>query len=391
MTQQLILRIKQDGKPRCLHQFDAQSNSCDTKVINDWSDNSLSGKEVLVLLPATWVYHSSTDIASKNAELLTKSIPFAIEEELSNEVDENYFAFNLLNDDSQNVVAIEKKYLDELLIHLKAAKVQAKAIYSEIDWLPTANKTAYLWQDENSTLVRFEYDQALRVANNQLEQMFSVFGSNINQIVTNKNTVFNSINTETISSLTALQCCENLIQADPVNLFVDAVKSDKNTKNTQNWRTVKWLATALILSWTAISLFQLIKLNGAVAELKSKQQEIFTQRFSDAAASELVDPYAAYQSRLQLQSASNMNQSNILIETLNALGITLRNEQLITIKGLRLIDEKIEIQVNAPAMSTINGFHQQLQQNADSYTVQIGVNELADDASFRSIITMVPR
>lgn len=390
MTQQLILRIKQDGEPRCLHRFDVQSANCETVDVSGWSDQTISGKKVMLLLPASWVYHSTTHIASKNPELLAKSVPFAIEEELSNEVDENYFAFNLNGDGSQNVVAIEKKYLDSLLPNLNKAKIKIEYIHSEVDWLPLSDKTAYLWHDEDSTLVRFESEQSMRMANAQVNQMLPVFGKNVTQIISNIDLQIDS-SIETSPKLTAAQCCVSLLNANPIDLHVDAINSNKNSTETHNWQSVKWLAAALILSWVTISSYQLVSLNGSVSKLKNMQQTLFSERFSGAAASELVDPYAAYQSRLQLQNTSSNGQSDVLIESLNALGKTLVDEQMVKIKGLRLIDEKIEIQVTAPAMSVINGFHQQLQQNANSYNVQIGVNELADDSSFRSIITMVPR
>ncbi len=391
MTQQLILRINQDGEPMSLHLFDAQSTTCETVELTSWADKELSGKKVIVLLPANWVYHSSTHIASKSAEILAKSIPFAIEEELSNDVDDNYFAFNLNEDGSQDVVAIEKQYLDILLLNLRKARIKIQAIHSEVDWLPDSAKTAYLWQDGTSTLIRFESNQSMRMANAQVGQMLSVFGANVTKVISNEEVSIDAASLALSPTLKASQCCENLLKANSIDLHIDSLNDQIKSKNTQNWQSVKWLAAALVVSWLAISVFQLMSLNNSVSELKGKQQDLLSSRFPDAVASELVDPYAAYQSRLQLQSTSNNDQRNTLIESLDAVGKTLKLEQLVTIKGLRLIDEKIEIQVNAPAMSAINGFHQKLQLNADSYNVQIGVNELADDSSFRSIITMVPR
>ncbi|MCF6301376.1 MAG: beta-eliminating lyase-related protein, partial [Proteobacteria bacterium] len=126
-------------------------------------------------------------------------------------------------------------------------------------------------------------------------------------------------------------------------------------------------------------------------KIKQLQKELFTQNYPNAAPSELVDPFAALQSRLKIKNAQSTQDQSMLIEAVDKLGQTIKQQQSVKINGLRLVDQKLELQIVAPSMRVINDFHQLLQQYASDYSVQIGVNELGDDNTFKSILTMVPR
>lgn len=391
MTQQMILRINNGGEPLCLYRYDAQSKVCDTLPISDWSDDQLSVDALTVLLPASWVYLTETHIASKSNELLNKSIPFAIEEELSNEVDDNYYAFQLLSDNHQSVAAIEKGLLDQLHLQIKQHNLRVSAVYSEANWLPRATDHMFLWQDENSSLIRFGADSAMRIANNQVAKMVAVFAANLKSLITQEGTSLEGTDIKVENGLTAAMCCAAMNQAEPINLYVDAIRNEQKNQQQQSFKPVIFMTALLLFSWVFIQGYQWFNLNQSIAQLKTQQKNLFTDNFPDAAPAELVDPFAALQSRLKLKGDSNNQQSNVLLDALQGIGAVLQQQPLIQINGIRMVDNKIELQINAPSMSAINAYHQSLQLQAVAFDVQIGVNELTDDSSFRSILTVVPR
>ena len=57
--------------------------------------------EVILMVPASWVYLTQTNIASRSADILEKSIPYSIEDELVNDVEDNYYAWQAQSDHSQ--------------------------------------------------------------------------------------------------------------------------------------------------------------------------------------------------------------------------------------------------------------------------------------------------
>lgn len=391
MVNQHILRIGEDGLPQSLIQFDAQNLSCQVTAVQQWSDAELAQHELVLLLPASWLYHSVTHVASKNSELLVKSVPFAIEEELSNEVEDNYFAFVLNADGSQSVAAIEKSYLDRVLAACQQQGLRIKAIHSEVDWLPAEPAVITLWQDESSSLVRFGMDTAVRIGNDQVEQLLPVYAHNMQKLVVNAGhaILFKELPIEV--GLDESRCVQHLTQHPAIDLYVEALKSGPADDQQSSWRLVVVLMAVLLLSWIVVQSIQWWSLSKDVEQLQLQQTELLQQVFPDAAGAELLDPFAALQSRMQLQNTSGGGDSALILDAVEFLGRTNQQQPTINIDGLRLVEQKMEIQISGPDMKAINDFHQALQQHAFAYQVQIGVNELTENNDFKSILTMVPR
>lgn len=391
MTIASILRINHDGKPQCLYTYDAQSEHCDITTINQWSSESLQHAELIILVPASWVYHTQTHVASKNTELLAKSIPFAIEEELSNEVEDNYCAFKLNDDGSQNVIAIEKQHLNRLNEQIEAHGLDVKAIYSEVDWLPAEVDDVSIWSDSETALLKLGQDQAMRVANSQINQLLPVFAQEKKQIICNEDALIDYADLPIKKSLTAAVCCGYLLSQNAIDLYLDEIKSNHDESASQSWGKVYILISTLVFSWFLVQGIQWYELKQSIADIKQQQKNLFTQVYPNAAPSELVDPFAALQSRLKIKNAQTAQADSMLISAVDKLGQTLKQQQSVKLNGLRLVDQKMELQITAPSMKVINEFHQGLQLMASDYSVQIGVNELGDDNTFKSILTMVPR
>ncbi|MEZ5470759.1 MAG: type II secretion system protein GspL [Marinicella sp.] len=390
MQLQHILRIEADGKPNCLYSFDAQSKLQKTKI-TQWSDAALKAIDLVLLLPATWLYQSKTHIPSKNQDVLKKSIPFAIEEELSNDVEDNYYAFSLNGDGSQDVIAIEKVLLKGIDQDIKNHQLKVLAIYSELDWIPNIDKAISVWVEDNYSIIRFADGQAMRAANQQLSQLITLFKKDLSVIYTNDSRALAGVDLEVQQDLNELSCVDFLSRQHPINLYVDELREQEQQANMESWRMVSGLAVLLLISWLGIQLFQSWQLGRDIDELKSQQQVLFQQTFSDAAPAELIDPFAAMRSRMQLSSNQSTVNTSIFIDMVHHLGAVTRTMKNVQIADMRLVSEKLEIQISAPNLSTVNNFHQQLQAAAYNYNVKIGVNELSDDNVYKSILTVTAR
>ncbi len=391
MAQFSILRIDHAGMPLCLLAYDAQSNECKISSVTEWSDKRLFGLELYILVPATWVYHTRTQVASKNSELLIKSIPFAVEEELSNEVEDNYYAFRLNEDNSQSVIAIERTHLNILNGKIESNQLNVKAIHSEVDWLPIESSSVSMWSDSETALLKFEDNHAMRVPHLQINQLLPVFALEKQQVICNAATELSYDDLPIKKQLTAANCCQYLLTNDAINIYIDEIKTAQSETTSSTWKSVLILSGLLVISWCLIQGFQWYSLNQSINELKEQQRNLLLQSYPDVVSSELVDPFAGLQSRLKTNNIQSPQNKNMLITVIDKLGQTLKQQNAVKLNGMRLIDQKMELQIMAPNMTVINDFHQLLQQHANDYTVRIGVNELSDDNTFKSILTMVPR
>lgn len=391
MTIKSILRIDHDGEPLCLYRYDAQNDTCEVIQLNEWSDSQLSIDNLLVLVPASWVYHTQTNVASRNSELLTKSIPYAIEEELSNEVEDNYCAFRVNEDGSQDVIAIEKAHLNQLNNHIDTHQLSVSAIHSEVDWLHYDSQSISIWSESETALLKLGESQAMRVANSQVNQLLPIYAQDRQSIRCNNPSEISYSDLPIKNDLTEAKCCGYLLGQNAINLYIDAIKTKQKEASNKPWKGVKILACIWFISWIAVQGIQWFGLKQSIAEIKQQQVDLLRQNFPNAAAAELVDPFAALQSRLKVQNSQSTQDQSMLIDAVDKLGQTMKQQPNITLNGLRMIDQKLELQVAAPSLTLVNDFHQLLQQYASNFTVQIGVNELDDDSTFKSILTLVPR
>ena len=390
MSEHYLVRIGSEGQPHSLLTSDAHS-SCQIQKITNWSAAELKQKPLVILLPAAWVYQSQTHIASKSPEVLKKSIPFAVEEELSNEVEDNYFAFQSLIEGTQDVIAIEKKHLDEVVKQIRINQLNIKAIYSETDWLPSDSESVTLWCDDDSALLRFGDDAVMSVGKDQINQLIPLFKGSLKKLKTNQQSFDGLPDMEIDESLTESDCILHLFNHAVIDLYISELKEEPGQNQNIRWQSVYVLLTLLLTSWLGVQLFQWYQLDKQIQSIKQQQQNVLLQLFPDAAPSELNDPFAAVKSRMQLNQSQSNQKETLFLDVVYGLGAVKQQMKLIKLNGVRLQNQQIEVQISAPNITLINDFHQQLQNQLYAYRVAIGVNELGDDNIYKSVITVVPR
>lgn len=382
-----LLRINTDGEPIALYQFDASSNSCHEQAVNGWSDASLKQVELTLIVPAQWVYQTRTQVASKSDDILKKSIPFAVEEELSNELEDNFFAYRAQADGSQQVVAIQKASLSALHQKITELGLQVAHIYSEHGWLPADEHLVHVWMEKTSCLIRFGMNQIMFVSPEQVAQLVPVFASAGAELVSNAKLKLPDHPIK--RPLKLAECVREVVQGEHIDLWVDELKHQRQEQRQSSWRAVWVLSAVVLFSWLGIRFYQYQQLDAIVNDLQQQQLNILLSSFPDAAAVELNDPFAAIKSRLQ--RLTGQQQPAVLLDAVHGIGQVSQQQNQVLLRGLRLSNGVLEIQITAPSMSVINQFHQALQNTLPRYRVLIGVNELNDDNQFKSILTMEAR
>lgn len=392
MPQFHFLQIDQAMLPKALLTYDEQSRSCQAQIIDQWSAPQLRQQPLILMLPAQWVYCTETQVPSKNPEVLQQSIPFAVEEQLSNELEDNHFAFYALGERLQKVAVIEQQQLNRLKQKLDQYGISAPQIYSETHFYPTADDTILLWRENDENLICFGQYDSMKVRTAQLTDLINSFAHNRQFIQSNIELDQTTLPEQlTIKpKIDLADCCQHLLNSSPVNLKPASWNQKQQHNKTRKRRFAMLLTTALIISWIGISSYRIVSLNQEINELKQQQVELFSQQFTDAGNSELLDPYAAFKSRFKrLHSGTTANHS-IFLTAIDAIGKAYQSHRSqITPQALRLSDNKIELQITAANLTQINNFQRSLQNAAGKYKVLIGLNE-QDQEQYKSIITMEP-
>lgn len=94
-----------------------------------------------LLLPGDWVTHAMVGIAAKNPRLIAQALPYALEEQLAEDIEQLRIAHGP-RDVQGRVPAriVRRQPLDDLLARLKAEGIEPDGVYSELDALPNASE-----------------------------------------------------------------------------------------------------------------------------------------------------------------------------------------------------------------------------------------------------------
>lgn len=389
MADFLLIHIDNQFNVTQVITYDTAQNTAQKLPKEEFSSTLPSQVNVTILVPASWVYLTSTQVASRSSEILQKTIPFSIEDELINEVDDNYYAWQARSEHLQSVAVISKDKRHQINDFIKKHNLTVTGIYSEAVFCPAKENHLSLWQENQRILLRFGPEASMQCQEQQMPELIQAFGKNCTHLLTNKPDIAVASQFETVTNLSLTDCCANLLSGNEVNLYRGEDQDNERQTQSITWLKPLLAASFLIISWLIISAYQWWQLSTEIKDLRYQQQQILADKFNDLSVTEQRDPFAAMQSRLK--QVNNENQPNsILLDSLYFLGEARQQHQEIEIKNIRLFDNNLEIQVTAPSISRINDYRQALQNQAVDYRVNIGVNELTD-GFYQSIITIKPR
>jgi|GEM_PF-2321612 len=95
------------------------------------------GARIRLLLPGDQVTHASTVIAARNPRMIAKALPYALEEQLAEDVEQLRIAHGPSDAGGRVAARVTRgDRLDALLVRLKALSLAPDAVYSELDALP---------------------------------------------------------------------------------------------------------------------------------------------------------------------------------------------------------------------------------------------------------------
>ena len=137
MSKYVIVRIDENLIPEFQIHYNPEENIATKSNIESWSSISLENKQRLILiLSANLTYTTQLKIPSKNDEVIRQSIPFVIEEELANDIDNNHYAYELIDEQNFMVSVVAKELIEEIEKQLNKHNLECTLLYSEIFTCP---------------------------------------------------------------------------------------------------------------------------------------------------------------------------------------------------------------------------------------------------------------
>jgi general secretion pathway protein L len=111
--------------------------------------------KVVVLAPATQILLAEPELPPGSGVKLARAVPFALEEQLTEDVDELCFALGRRQPNGRTPVAVvSRSVLQAWLAQLAGAGIEPTAIYADISLVPENPGQTVLWLEKNRLAVR---------------------------------------------------------------------------------------------------------------------------------------------------------------------------------------------------------------------------------------------
>jgi general secretion pathway protein L len=327
---------------------------------------------VVVLLDNTLVHINSVSLPTQNQQKLLRAIPFALEEDIADDIEDMHFvAAKTVKDEATAVAGIHRNVLDNILATLTQAGIQADAIIPDCLCLAaSSSQWCALFHDEQvnlqtDTLLGNEFDAGL------FDTILTAALNDESKTRPAKLLLFTKEG-EQIPEVNALQAADENIevinvqynthpivvyaghyrQALALNLLQHDYKPQK--AGTISWR--RWrMAASLALIWLVLSLgisgYKLQQLKQQNNALQAEIIKIYKSAFPKS--KRIVNARVQMEQKLKQLNAGGAGASNSMVGLIARSAQALSSNQAVTLRTISFRNNRLDLAVNSKDLNAL--------------------------------------
>ncbi len=343
-------------------------------------------RPVIVLVPATDVLRTRAEVPLRSGPKLLQALPFALEEQLADDVGELHFAAGNRNDDgSLAVAAVRRTTIENWISRLAAAGIRPARLCSAADAVGAMPNTATVMV-EGSLAILAAPDGALATvdtesvgalldlwvagqaeAGDEREPLHVVvYGSEqsltaLEPALDALRTQLASLELRTLSDGLLPRMAAHVATSPGVNLLQGefAARSSLGV-HWPAWRLTAALLVALVMVMIGKQLAETYHARQQLADVNSAVDQAFHHVFPDAGA--VVDARAELSARLQRLGARGTGGSHEFLDTLRVVSQALGSNGTARIEALSYRAGTLELRLRAPSVEFLDRIQQQVSQ-----------------------------
>jgi general secretion pathway protein L len=334
---------------------------------------------VIVLAPATQVLLAEPELPPGGGAKLARAVPFALEEQLTEDVDQLSFAIGHRRSNGMTPVAVvSRTVLQGWLADLRAAGLEPQAIYADISLIPENPGQTVLWLEKERLAVRRAGAIPFAVELSPVKEALVVAGVIADPLeareepkakesavlyVTREDWVrvqgdfeelleeFESLKVQLLADGALPWLARGTNAADSVNLLQgEFSRATDYSERWRQWRIAAALAVALLVVHVAAQALQIRQAKKESANLDNQISQVFT---SAMPGEKLSEPRRQMQSRLERIRKSG-GGPQYLMHTLEVLSGALAVTPKTTIGALSFRDNAVDMTVTAPSLAALS-------------------------------------
>lgn len=343
--------------------------------------------KVVALAPATQILLAEPELPPGSGVKLARAVPFALEEQLTEDVDELCFAIGHRQSSGRTPVAVvSRSVLKGWLQELAAAGIEPSAIYADISLIPDNPGQTILWLERSRLAVRRPGSLPLAVELTPVAEALVVAGVVPDPLaepaapgiepkplesavlyVTREDWVrvqgefealadkFASLKVQILNEGPLPWLARHVSSADAVNLLQgEFARTTDYGARWHRWRTAAFLAVGLLLAHVAAAALRIHQANRETKVLDGEIAQIFAQTMPTET---LQDPRRQMQARLERIRHSGPGPEYFL-RTLEALSGAVSATPKTTIDALSYREQALDMKVSGPSLAALSQLSQ---------------------------------
>jgi general secretion pathway protein L len=339
---------------------------------------------VVVIAPAAQILLAEPDLPPGSGVKLARAVPFALEEQLTEDIDQLVFALGRRRAGGGTPVAVvSRSVLQDWIDDLNAAGITPVAIYPDMSLLPQNPGQTILWYEHGRLAVRrpgmlpFAVEltpvtEALIVAgviadpfaatalpgdSDTAPVESAIFYATREDWATVQDDIekvvdqFASLKIQLLPDGPLPWLARDLAATDAVNLLQgEFAQTTHSGARWQRWRTAAALAVALLVVHVAAQAYQLRQARHDTAELDTQIAQVFATAMP---ADQMQDPRRQMQARLERIRHSGPGPQHFL-RTLQTLSEAIVAAPKTSIDSLSYREDSLDLKVTAPSLAALS-------------------------------------
>ena len=404
-----VVRLIDDGEPEWLA-VDASGAVTDPggRCPMEALPALIGQRRLVVLVPAHKVVLTSVNLPIRNPARLRQALPFALEEQVAEDLNLLHFAAGRRTPSGDVSAAIVRRQdLDEWIGGLRAVGLEPGAIYAEQEAMPSS-PAATVWLIENGNcLVRRPGEEPIAIEGESLEELM-LFGdprqgqedtaAHLTVYLTPASQAQLGPGLESLrDSLTSVdirllqngalpQLAGNAVRDQGINLLQGEYAPRTGVEKLwRPWRVAAMLLIALLAVTIGRDVAELIRLSHMETELDAAMDTAFRQAMPDV--QRIVNHRRQMETRLAAVRASRGVSSAPFLKSLEALGRAVVAAPGTTVESLSFRSGVMEVKLSAPSVDTLDAIQRSIQGSGRLDASILSANPRGDSVEGRIQLT----
>jgi len=346
------------------------------------------GLRVVVLVAGTDCLLTRVHIPGRNRQKLLRAVPFALEEQLSDEVEQLHFALGEATPDGDwSVAVINRDYMDRLAVVLDPAGMDVQQVTPEVLAVPFMENEISALVIDDIVLVRNGPSSGYAVDSENLDTMLTI--QQAEDAAPVRLMLRPDIQPPVIDDYTG-EVIEEYYSDDPLNIFAQGLDSKSINllqgpySRSGDWARVwkPWRATAaLLLAGILVSLVVMgvdyYRLGRESEQLQAQIEQTF--RAALPGTQRVVNPRVQMQQQLdRLQRSSDSGGG--FLSLLGKTGSILKDVQGVELGGISFRAGRLDLDLKIPNLQSLDQLKQSL---AGSGGLEVEIQSATTDADQR--------